>query len=864
VQVNLPPAAVARLGYCLSLLILALLSAPLATAEPVAQQTRQVITVVLDDNYPPYSFRDDKGQLQGILEDTWALWSRHTGIPVRLEGKDWNLAQKQMLEGHADVIDTLFSTPERQKIYDFSAPYADIDVAIFFHQNISGIVDTGSLRGFSVGVKAGDAAVQVLGKRGISNLKLYPSYASLIKAAASGEVVVFCIDKPSALYYLYKMGLESTFRYSKPLYTGQFHWAVHRGDVQLKQLLTNGFKQISLQERRKIEQKWLGTQVHDNSGLLTAQHAAEALVAIALLLGILALWNLSLRRRVASKTAEQSTTLHYLEAMLTAIPDLLFEMDINGTYHDFRTNDPNLLIVPAEQLLHSNVHQLLPEEAASSILRALQQAARDGSSHGIQYQIELPQGSVRWFELAVARKQVDAGMPERFIVLAREITERKKAEAEISKLAFFDPLTKLPNRRALQEQLSRIQSGVEGNSNHSALMFIDIDNFKLLNDTRGHRIGDALLMAIASRMQATLHEHDFLGRFGGDEFIIILRRLSHETERASRDARTMAQKLLMAIRQPCLLENLEYHPSASIGICLFDRIIPVRDEEILKRADMAMYRAKATGRNTICFFDPSMQAEQESCAQLDRELHTALSRQQFELYYQAQTDQFDGIIGAEALLRWHHPEQGLVAPGQFIPTAEASGLIIPIGQWVIESACRQLQQWQQQAGTKKLFISVNVSARQFQQANFIAEVQRSLRHYQIKPGQLKFELTESLVLHNVAESIEKMRKLQSMGIPLSLDDFGTGYASLSYLKRLPLNEIKIDRLFMQDITVDHGNAVIVRTIIDMAKNFGLNVIAEGVEQPEQRDFLFLNGCRHYQGYLISQPVPLPQFEALLQ
>jgi diguanylate cyclase (GGDEF)-like protein/PAS domain S-box-containing protein len=855
--------AIHWLNISQSLLLLCLLVLPAWAAPPVAAP-KQAITIVLDDNYPPYTFRDDHGQLQGILEDTWMLWSKRTGIPVNIRGMDWSLAQKQMQAGHADVIDTLFSTPERLKIYDFSAPYADIDVSIFFHKNISGIVDTSALKGFTVGVKAGDAAIAMLEKRGISNLKLYPSYASLIKAAADGEIVVFCIDRPAALFYLYKMGLDKTFRYSKPLYTGQFHWAVRRGNKELKQQLSNGFLLISAQERREIDRKWLGTQVREADGILTVQHALEALSAIAVVIGVLALWNLSLRRRVASKTAEQTATLHYLSAMLAAIPDLLFEMDIHGTYHDYRTNDPALLNVPANKLLQHNVFQIVPKHAAEAIISALQEAGREGTSHGTQYQLDLPGGAERWFELSVARKQVESGTPERFILISRDITERKKAEAEIRKLAFFDPLTQLPNRRGLQEQLSRMQAAAEDNPHHSALMFIDIDNFKTLNDTRGHRVGDALLRTIAAKMQATLREQDFLGRFGGDEFVVILEQLSTQAAFAGIEAKGIAEQLLAAIRQPCWLENIEYHPSASIGICLFDQQELAHEDEILKRADMAMYRAKSGGRNAVSFFDPSMQARQESRARLDNELHVAVARHQFELYYQAQVDQFDGIIGAEALLRWQHPERGLVPPGQFIPRAEETGLIIPIGQWVIESACAQLQHWQQQPETSRLFISVNVSASQFQQADFVHEVQDTLREYQIQPGKLKFELTESLVLHNVTESIEKMRQLQSMGIKLSLDDFGTGYASLSYLKRLPLNEIKIDRSFMLDITGDHGNAVIVRTIIDMARNFGLEIIAEGIEHAEQRDFLFLNGCRQYQGYLVSRPVPQEQFVALLR
>jgi len=849
------------LRYSAGLIFLALLVACISIRAQAASP--RAITVVLDDNYPPYSFRDDHGKLQGILKDTWALWSVRSGITVNYQAMDWNLAQKRMYQGQADVIDTLFITPERQKFYDFSEPYANINVPIFFHKNISGIVDANSLKGFTVGVKAGDACISTLNQHGITNLKPYPSYKALIQAAGHSEIVVFCLDQPPASYFLYKMGLEHAFRYTKPLYVGQFHWAVRRGNLALKTSVEAGFKRISSAERQHIANKWQGAQLASASNAETMRLALEALGGILLLVALLILWNISLRRRVASKTAEQAATLRYLSATLSALPDLLFEMDIHGVYYDYRASCSDLLVAPPEQLLQHKVTEVMPKRAAESVLAALNQAAQHGTSHGTQISLDLTDGK-HWFELSVARKQVDPGASERFIVISRDISERKKAEAHIEDLAFFDPLTHLPNRRALHESLMQVLAAGPRHDQNAALLFIDIDNFKTLNDTRGHRIGDALLLAIAQQMRTSLRDTDYLGRFGGDEFVVILENLNPHLERAISEIETVAEKLLIGIRQPCWLEGLEYHPTASIGICLFSGRDDIQEDEVLKRADMAMYRAKARGRNTHCFFDPSMQAIQESRARLEAELRQAVAEMQFELFYQAQVDEHRGIIGAEALLRWRHAERGLIHPAQFISQAEETGMIIPIGQWVIHTACALLQQWRQQAHTQALFLSVNVSARQFQQPDFVHQVHQALVKYDVEPGKLKFELTESLVLHNVADSIEKMHLLAAMGIRLSLDDFGTGYASLSYLKRLPLHEIKIDRTFMRNITKDHGNAVIVRTIIHMAKNFDLDIVAEGVEHPEQRDFLYQNGCSQFQGFLISRPVPLAQFEALLR
>jgi diguanylate cyclase (GGDEF)-like protein/PAS domain S-box-containing protein len=853
----------ARLGCgALFVLVLCAQALPVRAQSPSSPSATRSITVVLDDNYPPYIFRDDHGQLQGILKDTWMLWSKRTGIAVDLQAMNWDQAQQLMLSGRADVIDTMFETPERLKRYDFSAPYADIEVPIFFRASISGIANADSLKGFTVGVKAGDACINYLQARNITSLKRFPSYQALIKGAAASEVVVFCIDKPPALYLLYKSGLQQAFRYSAPLYVGQFHWAVHRGDHALKMLINNGFSQISAAERLQIQNKWMGSPINTPLPLPYAKATLEVIVVILCLLAIMAWWNYSLRRSVILQTAKQSATLRYLSATLAAIPDLMFELDGEGNYYDYRARRLDLLAMPPDQLINHNVREVMASEAADTVLAALAQAAREGASHGAQIRLSLPAG-VHWFELSVAEKQVEKGASARFIMLSRDITERKNAEAEIEQLAFFDPLTQLPNRRTLQDRLKQTLAYCRASESNAALLFIDIDNFKLLNDTRGHRIGDALLKEIALHMQACLRASDVVGRFGGDEFVVILKDLDAHPNRAASEAEAAAEKLLASIRAPCRLEGFEYRPTASLGICLFAGSDRLREDEVLKRADMAMYRAKSSGRNSLCFFDPAMQAMQDTRARLDGELRHAVEEQQFELYFQAQVEQDRGIIGAEALLRWRHPQRGLVLPAQFIPLSEENGLIIPLGQWVIQSACAQLARWKTDPLLQHLFISVNVSARQFQQTSFVHDVHSTLLKHQVAPGMLKFELTETMVLSNIAVSIEKMQLLQSLGIPLSLDDFGTGYASLSYLRRLPLNEIKIDRTFMHNVTQDSDNAIIVRSIIDIAKNFELDLVAEGIEEEAQCDFLLQNGCTHFQGYLFSRPLPLAEFEALL-
>ncbi|RTL58136.1 MAG: EAL domain-containing protein [Rhodocyclaceae bacterium] len=839
-----------------------------------AQVAPAPVTVTLDDNYPPYIFRADNGELKGILKDTWDLWSVRTGIPVRLQAMDWNQAILTMNTGQADVIDTIFETTPRKRIYDFSAAYAKIDVPIFFHESISGIVDAASLKGFNVSAKAGDACIDYLRKQGVTAITPYPSYEDIIRAAANNEVRIFCMDTPPAMYFLYKYGLEKTFRYSEPMYTGEFHWAVHKGDTALKKILEDGFAHISPEDRQRIEDKWLGTSSMLQSSL-AFRYVAYVLLAIFAVALLLISWNLSLRRLVVGKTSELTRTLEALQeakqesedrlyhsnAILEAIPDLLFELDEEGRYLDYRASRLDLLAAPPEVLMGRTVAEILPPEAADTVMEALRQAAENGASYGTQICLELP-GGEHWFELSAARTQPRPGKPITFIMLSRDITERKRAAAEIEQLAYFDALTQLPNRRLIFSRLRQALSASLRHHTYGALLFIDLDDFKTLNDTKGHKIGDLLLKEVALRLAHCVRVEDSIARLGGDEFVILLEELGPSMEEAASQAEGIAEKVLDRIRQPFPLDNLDHHATGSIGICLFSGQTESEDE-LLKRADAAMYRAKKSGRNTWCFFDPSMQATLEAKAKLEMELRRALPEGQFALYYQAQVDGTDTILGAEVLLRWLHPQQGMISPLQFIPLAEETGLIGPIGHWVLEEACRRLKQWQQDPLTRALILSINVSARQFRQVDFVQQVSHMLTRYDIEPSRLKLELTESLVLDNVADSIEKMHALKAVGVPFSMDDFGTGYSSLSYLKRLPLDQLKIDQSFVRDIVTDAGDAIIVQTIIGMAHNLGLDVIAEGVETMEQKEFLLRNDCSKFQGYLFSRPLPLAEFEALL-
>ena len=446
-----------------------------------------------------------------------------------------------------------------------------------------------------------------------------------------------------------------------------------------------------------------------------------------------------------------------------------------------------------------------------------------------------------------------------------DITRDSEAEAEIHRMAYYDALTHLPNRRLLMDRLGLGQAlaASRRSGQHGALLFLDLDNFKTLNDTRGHDVGDLLLVEIAQRLNASVREGDTVGRLGGDEFVLMLEDLSEDVEEAILQAGMVGVKVREAIALPYLLKGIEFTCTTSIGVSLFGNHDASADD-MLKHADLAMYHAKKSGRNALCFFDPDMQAKLVEHSALENDLRHALERRQLRLHYQIQVDSARRAIGAEALLRWEHPGRSLVTPAEFIPLAEETGLIVPIGLWVLQTACARIRDWSANPATRDLQLAINVSARQFRQSDFVEQVQQALSATGINPARLKIELTESMVLDNVSDTITKMHALKALGVSFSMDDFGTGHSSLSYLKQLPLDQLKIDQSFVRDLATDPNDAAIVRAIITLGQTFGLNVIAEGVETEAQREFLELNGCHAFQGYLFSRPLPPEAFEKFLE
>jgi len=438
-------------------------------------------------------------------------------------------------------------------------------------------------------------------------------------------------------------------------------------------------------------------------------------------------------------------------------------------------------------------------------------------------------------------------------------TNLQESEEKINTLAFFDQLTGLPNQALLLDRLKQTIASSSRSGSYGALLFIDLDNFKVLNDTLGHDMGDALLKQVAHRLSLCVREEDSVARFGGDEFVVLLSGLGMSETDAATVSEMIAEKILTALNQMYFLREIPHHSTASIGITLF-RGESTCIDDLMKQADLAMYKSKEAGRNGLSFFDPKMESVLKERAMLEEDLRRGIEEKQFLLYYQAQVMDEGLISGVEALVRWQHPKRGMVSPIEFIPVAEETGLILPLGDWILKTACEQLTLWSQREETREMTIAVNVSIRQFGQKDFVDRVLSILEASGANAQRLKLELTESLLVHNVEDVIEKMVMLKAKGISFSLDDFGTGYSSLSYLKRLPLDQLKIDKSFVHDILVNTNDVIICQSIIALAQSMELSVIAEGVETHGQCTALATIGCHAYQGYWFSRPLSLEDFE----
>ncbi len=835
---------------------------PVPAAAQDAAPRPALIRVTLDDNYPPYSFRDGYGAPVGIVKDLWALWSQKTGIPVHMLATDWGLARQAMDRGDADVIETIFRNDARDLLYDFSQPYAKVDVPIWFSADLSGITGVDSLRAFTVGVKDRDFCVEWLTEQGITAFQHYSGFETMIEAAARQETRVFCMDDPSANYYMTKRGVQGRFRYTDPLYTGELHWAVRKGDAALFRLVADGFARITPAERKEIEDRWLGRSI---AGAVNPRliDLLVKLLAGMLVLGIGALvWGLLLRRQVESKTESLRTAVAALTAseervrtIFDNVTDAIFIHDLDsGTIQEvnrrmvemYGIGDTPLPAIKVD-MISSGVPPYTRNDAAAWIRKA-----SAGTPQLFEWHARKLDGTLFWAEVSMRRAAVD-GNDRRLLVVVRDITERKAAQERMEFLSHHDALTLLPNRLLVQDRAGQALARAERNGRLVALVACGLDRFKTVNDSLGHAVGDALLRAVADRLKAAVRDTDTVSRGGGDEFILLLSGLPDV------DAVVEAvASLHEAMAEPFQVAGQELTVTLSSGVAL----APADGRDfatLLKNADTALHHAKTSGRDTHRFYAEAMNAEAVAHLSTRSSLRRALERQEFLIHYQPQVSLETGaVIGAEALLRWNHPDKGMIPPGDFIPVAEDSGLIVPIGAWVLAEACRQAARWRSQG--LSLSIAVNLSALQLQRNDLVRTVTQALADSGLDPLLLELELTESMLIQNTELVIDNLRRIKAMGIQVSIDDFGTGYSNLSYIGRLAVDKLKIDRSFVADLTRNHDSAKITAAVIQMAHSLNLTAVAEGVEDAETLEALRLLRCDIAQGYFLGRPGPAEAVE----
>jgi diguanylate cyclase (GGDEF)-like protein/PAS domain S-box-containing protein len=545
------------------------------------------------------------------------------------------------------------------------------------------------------------------------------------------------------------------------------------------------------------------------------------------------------------------------------LQDVYFEILLDGMIFEVSPSISHFSLYQRDEILGEDIGKIFPN--TNNREQLLKMLRSQGSVTDFEIYLKDSDGTLIPCSLNARLQETDGDKPDKICGTLRDINERKQAEARIEYLAYFDALTELPNRRLLLDRLEQNISRARRHNYFGAMLFLDLDRFKNINDSLGHPIGDALLKEVSKRLCIDLRSEDTVSRLGGDEFVLLLSDLGSDPVNAAASAQQKAETIQQRLSRKYQIGEHDLHVTPSIGVAMFPSSEggDENGNDILRYADTAMYRAKEDGRDTIRFFLPSMQAAADSRLAIEKELRFAMEKNQLSLYFQPQVDSLGNIIGAETLIRWIHPEKGFISPATFIPVAEATGLILPIGEWVIRTSCEYLKTWHD-AGLPIHHLAVNVSPRQFRHPEFVQKTFSILAETGADPAMLGLELTEGIVIDNVVDTIEKMQALKQSGIELSIDDFGTGYSSLAYLKKMPLDILKIDQSFVRDIASDSNAAAIVDTIIAMANHLELKVIAEGVETEFELDFLVSKGCKFFQGYHFSRPVPEDQFTILLE
>lgn len=827
-------------------------------------QDHPTIRLGIDPDWPPFEYFDEQQQYSGMAADYINLLSSKLGIHMEpVQGLSWSGVLTEAENKRLDVLPAATATPQRKRYLNFTAPYLDFPMVIITRDDAPFISSLQALSKQQVAVVKGYVSHELLSSNH-PYLSLIPmiTLRDSLEALSRGEVDAFVGNLASVTHAIQQLGLTNLKVAAHTPYSFKLGMGVRDDWPELVSILDKALSSISQDEVRQIQQKWVALQFEQGLNPVTVAIVAAPLLSAALLVLIVMVSNnRKLRHQIVERQQVEQRLLESEEALLnsqaiTHIGNYVWEMIPDKTswsaeLYRIVGQSPDAFEPSYNGYLsciHPDDRQDFTELTADVLDRT--------EPYSGEYRIIRPHGEVRYvYEKGMVYRD-EAGRPVRLVGVIHDITERKEAEEKLRRQAYSDELTGLPNRNYFMEQLSKTLALTKRHGYYSALLFFDLDNFKIINDTLGHHNGDKLLSEVGQRLSQTIRKEDTAARLGGDEFVVIATNLGRDPEHAAEQARHIAEKLRDSLALPIYIEEHEHHLTMSTGISLF----PGGDEDIndiLKFADTAMYRSKENGRDTISFFQPSMQQAAEERFALQGKMRQALRNEEFELYYQPQLTGGGEIIGAESLLRWHQPELGMVSPARFIPLAEESGMILDIGIWVLREACRQITQWAEQ-GINIGSLAVNVSPRQFHQPDFVNQVQAILRESGANPHRLELELTEGVLVENINAVTSKIEQLQQMGIRFAIDDFGTGYSSLRYLKQLPLDRLKIDQSFVRDIHLTEANAHIVETIISMAHHLELELIAEGVETAEEQKFLEIRGCNKYQGYYFSKPLPVPQ------
>ncbi len=811
----------------------------------------------------PKIFVGPDGAPAGIFVDLLTQMAKREGWVLQPEVCEWQDCLDALEAGRIDLMPDVAFSEARAQRYDFHETAALHSWSQIYTRRGQPVESVQNLQGLRIAVLAGSVQERVLGQLlpqfGVEAKWLsVSSFDDAFAAVADGRADAAAVNhlygnrhaadagltdspvqfNPAALYFAAGKGRQPHLLPVIDRYLQS--WKADSGSVYFEILRRWGAPVATEPVSREV---WWVV-----GGLL--------LLLAAALLGLR--W---LRREVALKTRHLKASEERLNTILDSVEAAIFIKDPQLRYQYVNRKVADLFGQPPEAILGKTDADFFDADSLSVIKADDLPVFQEGRTVSGEERIRV-KGSDRtrtFLTVKLPLREPD-GRIYALCGISTDLTDYRKIQAEIHQLAFYDPLTNLPNRRLILDRLHQALALFSRNELDGALLFIDLDNFKTLNDTLGHDMGDLLLQQMAQRLTAQVRDQDSLARLGGDEFVVMLTELHPNPLEAARRAEQVAVKLLRTLAQPYDLQGRSYECTVSVGVALFSDAQGLV-EDILKRADMAMYEAKAQGRNTVRFFNPQMQDHIEQRAALEADLREALAHKQFELHYQPQLDASGRVQGAEALLRWQHERRGSVPPAQFIGVAESSGLILPMGQWILREACDQLVRWSLDPQRACWRVAVNVSARQFRHPDFVADVQAALRDSGANPHQLELELTESQLLDDVDGVIAKMSVLRAHGVRFSLDDFGTGYSSLSYLKRLPIYKLKIDQSFVRDLLHDHNDAAIVRTIVALARSLDVSVIAEGVETQAQREALAQAGCLEYQGYLFARPMPAAAFEA---